>query len=255
MSANMAPALVRSSSDLVIYNVSDAEPENANAPRGFIERYIHSEMYKRYPGVLCVIHSHADDVLPYTVSGVKFKAMNHMAGFIGEESPLFDIGDEYQEGDHHDLLVSTPRLGAALASSFVGARHDNPEVPEQSLLLMRRHGFTTWGRGIKEAVYRAVYATKNASLQTTATLLRSASDSLEQKQASEGSGGKPTQGSTGAGWDTTKGEGPLHPLESLTAQQAKDTEAANLKAVERPWGLWVQEVKCLPLYTSSVYRG
>jgi ribulose-5-phosphate 4-epimerase/fuculose-1-phosphate aldolase len=83
MSANMAPALVRSTSDFIEYRVADSAPCHANAPKGFIERFIHSEIYKSYSRVKCVIHSHAEDVLPFAVSGVPLRPMFHMTGFLG----------------------------------------------------------------------------------------------------------------------------------------------------------------------------
>ena len=100
---------------------------------------------------------------------------------------------------------------------------------------MRRHGFTTVGRGIKEAVFHAVYAIKNARLQTTSMLLRQTLDSSRQ-------GGKE---------DVYLGE-PLHALEGLTEQQTKDGQNTSQGAIMRPWGLWVHEVKSLPIYTSKV---
>ncbi|KAK0742743.1 hypothetical protein B0T18DRAFT_467392 [Schizothecium vesticola] len=39
---------------------------------------------------------------------------------------------------------------------------------------MRRHGYTTHGKDIETAVYRAVYTKVNAGVQTNAMLLRSA---------------------------------------------------------------------------------
>lgn len=240
MSANMAPALVRSVGDFVYYYVHDAQPTRSDSPKGFVERYIHSELYKRFPEVMCVIHAHADDVLPYTVSGVRLRAMNHMAGFVGNSPPpVFDIEKCYQHGEPHDMLVSSTRLGAELALRFIWGR-DEHALPEMPLVLMRQHGFTTWGRGIKEAVYRAVYTTKNAKLQTTSTLLRSAWENDPANATPQWDEGGPTR--------------PAYPLQPLTKQQAHDAEAANMRAVERPWGLWVQEVKCQPLYTGNVYQ-
>ena len=51
------------------YHASDASAVDTSAPAGYIERYIHSEMYKMYPTVGSVIHSHASDVIPYSISG------------------------------------------------------------------------------------------------------------------------------------------------------------------------------------------
>jgi ribulose-5-phosphate 4-epimerase/fuculose-1-phosphate aldolase len=238
MSSNMAPALVRSPADFVEYNVADAQPAGNVHAKGFVERYIHSEIYKRYAGVMCVVHAHADDVMPYAVSGVPLRAMSHMAGFLGEGGALtFDIERHYKHGDAHDLLISNPRLGLALAEFFSWAGH-RAELPEQALVLMRKHGFTVWGRSIQEAVYRAVYATKNARLQTQAAAVRSGFEAL-QGDSKGWLGGRPAKVTDG--------------LESLSAEQARDAEAANLRAAQRPWGLWVQEVKCLPLYTSPVF--
>lgn len=70
MPRNLAPALLASEADLVEYHVADAEPVDPSAPNGYVERYIHSEIYKRYPGVNSVIHSHASEVIPYTISGM-----------------------------------------------------------------------------------------------------------------------------------------------------------------------------------------
>jgi hypothetical protein len=83
MSRNLAPALVANSSDLVEYYVEDAAPIDPNAPSGFIERYIHSELYKRFPSINSVVHSHSPQVVPFTFSGVPLRPSIHMAGFLG----------------------------------------------------------------------------------------------------------------------------------------------------------------------------
>lgn len=69
MPRNMPPATVASERDLVEYYVSDASPVDPTAPRGYLERCIHSEIYKKYPTINSVIHSHSHAVVPYTVSG------------------------------------------------------------------------------------------------------------------------------------------------------------------------------------------
>lgn len=57
MSRQVAPALVASPADLVVYQVADGEAVAPDAPRGFIERYIHSEIYRAWPNVTSVLHS------------------------------------------------------------------------------------------------------------------------------------------------------------------------------------------------------
>ena len=51
---------------------------------GYAERYIHSAIMKAYPDINAVVHSHAEDVLPYTVlESVSPEPVYHMAGFLG----------------------------------------------------------------------------------------------------------------------------------------------------------------------------
>ena len=88
MSRNMPPALITSADDVVEYRIEDAEPIAKNAPKGFIERYIHSEMMKRFSGVNVVVHAHSAEVLPFTISGVPLRPGIHMAGFLGDLNVL-----------------------------------------------------------------------------------------------------------------------------------------------------------------------
>lgn len=83
MSRNLPPALLQSADDIVEYKIVDSEPVEKDAPKGFAERCIHSEIYKKFPDVNAVVHAHATEVLPFTISGVPLKAPIHMAGFLG----------------------------------------------------------------------------------------------------------------------------------------------------------------------------
>lgn len=69
MPRNVAPANITSVQDLVEYKVVDAGAVDADSPPGYIERFIHSEIYRRFPDIKSVIHSHASAVIPYTISG------------------------------------------------------------------------------------------------------------------------------------------------------------------------------------------
>lgn len=72
MPRNIAPALLSSAADIVEYRVEDASPVDLSSPTGYVERYIHSEVYKRYPEIKSVIHSHSPAVLPFTITGISF---------------------------------------------------------------------------------------------------------------------------------------------------------------------------------------
>ena len=79
----LAPALVSGLDDIGEYRVSDAEPVNPNTPPSVSERFIHSEILKRYPDVNVVLHGHPDVLISYSISDVPLRPAIHMAGFLG----------------------------------------------------------------------------------------------------------------------------------------------------------------------------
>ncbi|KAK5137320.1 hypothetical protein LTR08_000290 [Meristemomyces frigidus] len=188
MSRYIAPATISSERDLIEYYVDNAEPIDPNSPKGYSERCIHSEILKRFPDVRAVIHSHSEAVVPYSISGVPFRAAFHMAGFLGTEIPVFDIGHHYKAGDRRDMLIRNTRFGAALASQFASAGTGNTKQPTHAVVLMRGHGFTVQGPSIMDVVLRSVYTQQNASIQTTALLTRAAHFGSSSQQSSETAG-------------------------------------------------------------------
>jgi ribulose-5-phosphate 4-epimerase/fuculose-1-phosphate aldolase len=158
LARNMAPSRV-TAEDIVEFTL-DGEAVNANGRKVYLERFIHAEIFRKRPDVMAVIHSHSHSVVPLSVvKGVRLKAIFHMAGFIGQGAPVFEIREA--GGDATDLLISNNHLGRALAGHFDG--HD--------IVLMRGHGSTVVGGSIKQAVYRAVYAELNARYQLQAMQL------------------------------------------------------------------------------------
>lgn len=69
MPRNLAPGLISAPEDILEYFVEDASPVEIDSPPGYVERFIHSEIYRKYPEVESVVHSHAPSVLPYTITG------------------------------------------------------------------------------------------------------------------------------------------------------------------------------------------
>lgn len=122
MPCNMAPALVRSPDDLVEYHVESAEPVEKDARPGFRERFIHSEIYKKFPGVNSVVHSHAGEVLPYCVSGVPLRNGIHMAGYLGMIC-FFSYYPSFPISPRSDWLVGWLSLCAHKSSSINIANH------------------------------------------------------------------------------------------------------------------------------------
>ena len=227
MSRYIAPATISSERDLIEYYIDNAEPVDPTSPPGYSERCIHSEILKRFPDVHAVIHSHSEAVVPYSISGVPFRAAFHMAGFLGTETPVFDIRKYYEEGERKDMLIRNTRFGAALASYFGPVDSSNSVQPTHAVVLMRGHGFTVQGTGVLDVVLRAVYTQQNASIQTTALLTRA---------AHFGHGSQQQDGTSSVVF--------LSEEESEGA-----TEMTRWSAV-RPWRLWLREVEAQGLYVN-----
>jgi ribulose-5-phosphate 4-epimerase/fuculose-1-phosphate aldolase len=159
MSRNLAPGLV-SEADILEYEVATGEAVHAEPPRLYLERWIHSEIYKARPDVMAVVHNHSPAVLPFAIArGARLQPVCHMSGFLGSGTPLFEIRDH--AGESSDLLIRNRPLGAALAQCLGGAR----------VVLMRGHGCTVVAESVRVAVYRSVYTELNARLQWQAGVL------------------------------------------------------------------------------------
>ena len=155
LARNTAPGQV-GVDDIVEFTL-DGEPVNANGRRVYVERFIHAEIYKAWPEVQAVVHSHSPAIVPLTVvPGTSLRALFHLAGFIGTKTPVFEISDV--AGDGSDLMVRDSRLGAAFAAHFDG----------RAIALMRGHGSTVVGSTLPQVVFRAVYAEQNARQQVAA---------------------------------------------------------------------------------------
>ncbi|HTJ27796.1 MAG TPA: class II aldolase/adducin family protein [Candidatus Limnocylindria bacterium] len=157
LSRSMAPALV-TAGDVIAYDL-DSKPLEGDTRQGYIERYIHGEIYKARPDVMAVVHAHTPSVIPFGDTGVALRPMYHMAAFLQRGVPIFDI--DGVGGDGTDMLVSNPAFGAALAKT----------LGQADVALMRGHGMVTVGTTIREAVYRAYYTAQNAQLQAEALKL------------------------------------------------------------------------------------
>ncbi|KXX81623.1 Methylthioribulose-1-phosphate dehydratase [Madurella mycetomatis] len=226
-----APALVSSLDDIALYQVSDAEPAEPNGPTSFIERFIHSEVLKHYPGINVVLHGHPDILVSYSIIEAPLRATIHMAGYLGQRTPVFDISRHYLPNDTQDLLVDNERLGAALAAEFSdGDTHEAQDLPDHELVLMQSHGFTSCGVELEKVVYQAIYAKTNAAVE---------SEALRIQHAYTGSA---------AGEERGGDRGIVY----MNSRQARDTWATIGRDVSRPWGLWKRQVQVDPLYVNDL---
>src|SRR5262245_38802662 len=65
MSRSLAPALV--TADDIVEHDLDGAGIDAKGRGLFLERFIHSEVYRARPDVNAVVHSHSPSVIPFTV--------------------------------------------------------------------------------------------------------------------------------------------------------------------------------------------
>jgi ribulose-5-phosphate 4-epimerase/fuculose-1-phosphate aldolase len=167
MSRSRAPALV-TAADLVEWN-ADSEAATGDKRKGFIERYIHGEIYRKRPDVMAVVHSHSPSVIPFGVTKTKLRPVYHMGSFLWSGAPVWDIRKVREE---NDLLVRDRPLGEALAGA----------LGKCNCVLMRGHGMTVIGGTIPEAVFRAIYTEMNARLQLQAQQLEGPIEFLSDEE-------------------------------------------------------------------------
>ena len=166
MSRSMAPALV--TVDDLMEHDADSEPVG-DTRRGYLERFIHGEIYRTRPDVMAVVHSHAESIVPFGITRGKLRPVYHMASFLWSGVPVFEMRKVRPESD---LLVRDRETGAALAGTLGTC----------TCVLMRGHGMTVVGDGIQEAVFRAIYTATNAKLQLQASSLEGPAEFLSDAE-------------------------------------------------------------------------
>jgi HCOMODA/2-hydroxy-3-carboxy-muconic semialdehyde decarboxylase len=152
------PAAVVTAADIIEYDLN-TKPVHETGATGYSERFIHGEIYKSRPDVMAIIHTHAPEVIPFTVTSVPLRPMIHMAGFLPPEVPIFEI--RRVAGADTDMLIKTNALGHALAESL----GDKPVV------LLRGHGAVVAGPSLHVTVGWAYYLTVNAKTQLQAIMM------------------------------------------------------------------------------------
>lgn len=167
LSRSRSPELVVAG-DLMEYRLDGKPVEDRGWPQ-YVERFIHSGIYEARPDVNAVVHNHAEEVIPFTVTPIKLRAMMHVGAAIGHDVPVWDIRHKF--GDTNMLVVNLDQ-GRDLAEA----------LGPNAAALMRGHGAVVAESSLKQAVSSAIYLQLNAKLQTSAMLL---SDSVEYLSSGE----------------------------------------------------------------------
>ena len=154
MSRSRSPMLVEED-DIVAHHLDGSAADGDKRPL-YYERFIHAAIYEAKPAVAGIVHSHADDVLPFTITKEPLRPVMAMAKYLGTELPVWDIDERF--GDSTDLLVDDLAKGRDLAERL--GKHD--------VVLMRGHGFVATGPTLLDAVIAAVYLPRNARVLSDA---------------------------------------------------------------------------------------
>jgi HCOMODA/2-hydroxy-3-carboxy-muconic semialdehyde decarboxylase len=193
LARSIAPSSVKVE-DIIEFDMS-GKALNGDNRTAYGERFIHSGILKNRPDINSVIHGHAPPILPYGLTGTTLKPVYHMSSFLGEGAPIFEIRNFAKPNPDTDMFVSNIELGNALSQT----------MGLQYFVLMRGHGYAAGGDSIKKAVFRAIYAIQNASIQ---------SEAIKMGQ-----------------------------VQYLTPGEAAISQETIEKTIGRPWQLWTERVK------------
>ena len=153
LSRSRAPELV-DAGDIIEYDLN-SQPLRDPGVSQYSERVIHGEIYKARPDVMSVCHHHCPAFMPLLATGTDYVPIFHLGSVGGIKPPFWDQRDEF--GDTN-MLVVKPEEGASLARA----------LGKHWLVLMRRHGVTVAGTGVRDCVFRSIYSARNAEYQVQA---------------------------------------------------------------------------------------
>jgi len=167
MSRSLAPALV-TADDIMEFDLNGVACD-PRGKSGFLERFIHSEIYRKRPDVMAVTHAHSASVIPFGLVGTPMLAMYHNAAFLAAGVPVFDIREKFGTTD---IVVNSREKGAALAGALA----------DKAVVLLRAHGMVAVGPSVPAAVFRAIFTEVNARLQLDATMLGGSIAALDKEE-------------------------------------------------------------------------
>ena len=150
MSRSLAPQMI-TADDIMEFDL-DCTAIDPRGRNGFIERYLHGEIFKARPDVMAIAHSHSPSTIAFGLSNVPMRAMYHNAAFLAAGVPVFDIRDKFGTTD---IVISSAEKGAALAAV----------LGDKPVGLLRAHGMVAVGPSLPVAVFRAIFTVTSANIQ------------------------------------------------------------------------------------------
>ena len=97
MSRSRSPELV-TRDDIMEFDL-DCNPIDQRGRVMYGERAIHGAIFQTRPDVGSVVHNHAHEIIPYSVTKMPMRQVIHTAGGMGHEVPVWDIRDDFGDTD------------------------------------------------------------------------------------------------------------------------------------------------------------
>ncbi len=185
ISRSLSPEFV--TADDIIEFTLDGEPVDDKRPP-YLERFIHGAIYEARPDIKAAIHAHAEDVLPFSITGAPLCCVAHVASDMGSHVPVWDIADNF--GDATNLLVINMAQGRDMARALAG----------NSVVLMRGHGFSAAADSLLKLVRMSVYLPRNARVLLAAMQIGSFK-SLSENEIRKRTGFNPNSPEMQRGWE------------------------------------------------------
>ena len=112
LSRSRAPGLV-TRADIMEFDENSNPVDQQGRPM-YSERFIHGEIFRAHPEVEAIVHSHAASVPSVQRHGIRLRPILHMAGFLPQAVPMFEIRNV--AGPDNGMLVSDQRPGSGAGS-------------------------------------------------------------------------------------------------------------------------------------------
>jgi ribulose-5-phosphate 4-epimerase/fuculose-1-phosphate aldolase len=156
LSRSLAPALV-TADDVIEYDLNGVAVDTEGSAE-YSERFIHAAIYEARPDINAIVHHHSPSLITFGISSVELRPTYHLAAFIVDRVPVFDIRDALGVTG---MLVNDSSRGRALART----------LGERPAVLMRGHGTVVVGPTLPVVVARSIYLEVNARIELDAIAL------------------------------------------------------------------------------------
>ncbi|WP_426440420.1 class II aldolase/adducin family protein [Bradyrhizobium genosp. P] len=149
LSRSLAPNSV-TTKDILEFDLDGRVVDDAGR-RLYLERFIHSAIYRTRPDVMAIVHSHSASSIAFSISSIPLRAVTHFGAFIGDHVPVFEADSD---GTNPTLLIANEAIGMQLAAT----------LGQNQMILIRGHGDVIVGPSVGIVTTRALNAAKNGEV-------------------------------------------------------------------------------------------